>query len=238
MELGRIIDKALQPLRRKLRLIATRGVVKLVDPARLLQELQVAAVGEELLDAIEHWEPYGYTSNPQPGAEALLLSLGGDRDHAVAVSVADRRFRLKGLQSGEVALYTDEGDVIHFKRSNKILIDSANEITINAANKLIANTDVAEVTATTSAKVTSPVVDVIASSKVTLNTPQTDLTGVLNVTGLITGQGGLAISGGSGATVQGDMAISGGDVTADGISLKTHVHGGVQAGSDNTGGPQ
>ena len=28
------------------------------------------------------------------------------------------------------------------------------------------------------------------------------------------------------------------DVTANGISLKTHLHSGVKAGGDNTGGPQ
>lgn len=37
--------------------------------------------------------------------------------------------------------------------------------------------------------------------------------------------------------IEGDVEITGGDVTADGISLKTHVHGGVQAGASNTGAP-
>lgn len=40
----------------------------------------------------------------------------------------------------------------------------------------------------------------------------------------ITGQGGMAVSGGSGATVTGNMAIKDGDVTADNISLKSHTH--------------
>lgn len=50
----------------------------------------------------------------------------------------------------------------------------------------------------------------------------------------ITGQGGMAVSGGSGASVTGNMSISSGDVTvtggdmsADGIGLKTHTHTGV-----------
>lgn len=146
MELGRVIDRALQPVQRKLRMMVTRGVVKLVDASTLLQELQVAAVGEELLDNIEHWEPYGYTSRPQPGAEALLLSLGGDRGHTVAVSVADRRFRLKGLAAGEVALFTDEGDVIHFKRGNHIYIDAMNQVTVKAGTKVVIDAPLAEFT--------------------------------------------------------------------------------------------
>lgn len=60
----------------------------------------------------------------------------------------------------------------------------------------------------------------------------------LQTSGQITGQGGLAISGGSGASVQGNMNITGGDVKADTISLKAHVHGGVQSGGGTTGAPQ
>ncbi|OQS42344.1 phage baseplate assembly protein V [Chromobacterium haemolyticum] len=57
----------------------------------------------------------------------------------------------------------------------------------------------------------------------------------LQVTQQITGQGGMAISGGSGAAVNGNMVVSGGDVTADSISLKGHKHGGVQTGGGLTG---
>lgn len=35
-----------------------------------------------------------------------------------------------------------------------------------------------------------------------------------------------------------NVNVTGGDVHADGISLKTHVHGGVQPGSGTTGAPQ
>jgi phage baseplate assembly protein gpV len=36
----------------------------------------------------------------------------------------------------------------------------------------------------------------------------------------------------------GTVNVTGGDVVADGISLKTHTHGGVQPGSGSTGAPQ
>lgn len=64
-----------------------------------------------------------------------------------------------------------------------------------------------------------------------IDCPETHLTGTLQVDGKITGSGGLAVSGGGGATVSGD-------VVADGISLKSHVHGGVQGGGSDTGGPK
>ena len=62
-----------------------------------------------------------------------------------------------------------------------------------------------------------------ASSKTTINAPNTECTGNLLVQGLITGKGGMAISGGSGATVDGSLQTTG-DVVAAGISLDTHTH--------------
>lgn len=64
----------------------------------------------------------------------------------------------------------------------------------------------------------------------------------------ITGQEGIAITGtgtlGAAAQFQGNVnvqsgtvAVTGGDATADGISLKTHRHGGVLSGGSNTGTP-
>jgi len=66
----------------------------------------------------------------------------------------------------------------------------------------------------------------VKAPSVTLDTPETNCTGVLNVAGLITGSGGIAVSGGTGAaaTITGNVAITGGDVTADGIGLKPHHH--------------
>ena len=54
-------------------------------------------------------------------------------------------------------------------------------------------------------------------------------TETLTVTGRIVGQSGLAISGGSGAMAQiaGSLAVTGGDVSADGYGLKSHHHPGT-----------
>lgn len=65
-----------------------------------------------------------------------------------------------------------------------------------------------------------------ASGSVKLDTPATNVTGTLTVKGLITGQGGLAISSGSGgaaATVTGTLKATG-DVVAGSISLQSHTH--------------
>jgi phage baseplate assembly protein V len=107
-----------------MRNLFARGVVALVDAGRKLQGLQMRLTADEVKDGMEHFEPYGFTSNPQPGAEGLAVFLGGDRSHGVVVCVSDRRFRLQALESGEVALYTDEGDRLHFKRGRVIEVET------------------------------------------------------------------------------------------------------------------
>lgn len=154
------------PLVRRIKLLVTRAVVKLVDPAQMMQSLQIEALAGEVLDNVEHFEPYGYTSHPLNGAEVLLFSVGGRRAHAIAGIVADRRYRLKNLAAGEVAIYTDEGDSIVLKRGRNI-----------------------EVTAGTAVKVTAPQVEVIATTKVILTTPVAEITGNLNVGGNVAAQG-------------------------------------------------
>lgn len=78
---------------------------------------------------------------------------------------------------------------------------------------------------------TASTITATAAGAVTVNAPSATInatashcTGTLLVDGLITGTGGLAISGGSGATVSGNMAVTDGEVSADGIGLKSHHH--------------
>lgn len=204
----RLINKLLEPLRRKMRQMVTRGVVTLVDPATLMQSLQVELLSGEVLDKVEHFEGYGFTAHPNDGAEVLAVSLNGRRAHTIVLAAADRRYRLKNLAKGEVAIYTDEGDVIHLKNGNEIYINTANKLTVVATNKV---------------DVTAPAVNIIASTKVTMTTPECEITGKLTV--------GQSIN----AAGQIDSAAG---VSTGGIELGTHVHGGVTAGADNTGAPQ
>lgn len=100
-----------------------RCTVALSNAVSKMQALQIRLFAGEIKDGVEHFEPYGYTARPHPGAEGLAVFLG-DRSHGVVVCVADRRFRLKELAEGEVALYTDEGDRFHFKRGRRIELET------------------------------------------------------------------------------------------------------------------
>jgi phage baseplate assembly protein V len=141
-------------------MMLVRGVLHLVDSGQDIQTLQARFLVDELLDRKEHFEAYGFTSNPLPGAEVLAASLGGRRAHTIIFMAADRRYRKKNLASGEVALHNHLGDYIYLKNGRII-----------------------EVVAGTKLKVTAPEVEFIAGTKVRHDTPLTELTGDLEVAG-------------------------------------------------------
>lgn len=81
--------------------------------------MDVSLIAGEPKAGVEHLEPYGFTSRANSGAEAVVLFPDGDRSHAVVVTVSDRRYRLKGLQTGEVAVYDDQGQSVTLTREDR-----------------------------------------------------------------------------------------------------------------------
>lgn len=209
--------------------VLARGTVSAADGSKKMRTVQVRLLADEVRDDLEHVEPYGLTSEPlddeQP--EAFAAFFGGDRSHGIVFCVADRRFRLKPLKPGEVALYDDVGQKVHLTRDG---IEVKTPGWLKATVGKDADVEVAGAAT-------------LKAALVKIDSPTTTITGdvkiekTLSVVGHIAGTGGLAVSGGTGASVDGSMTTTG-DVTAGGISLQTHVHGGVQGGPSTTGGPQ
>lgn len=139
------INRMLAPIKRRVQLILSRGVGHLVNPNAQMQELQIELLSGEVLDGVEHFEPYGYTSNPKPGYEPIAASLAGKRSHTVCIVAADRRYRLKGLAEGEVALYTDEGDTVVLKRGRVVEI-TTQTLLVKASTKVRFETPLVETT--------------------------------------------------------------------------------------------
>lgn len=215
-----LAPKMLTGFRRRIQMLIGRGEITLSDDSDGHQRVQAEMLADELLDNVERMQEYGFTGRPPAGSTGVFVFLSGARANGVCISAEHRASRVRNLAEGEVAVYTDEGDVIYFRRGRLIEINSGGRV-----------------------KVTAPDVEVVASTKVTITSPLTAISqnvtigGTLAVAGQITGQGGMAISGGSGAQVTGNISVTGGNVTADGVGLKTHHHTGVQTGSGNTGGP-
>lgn len=122
------LQRALRPLIQRMQLMIGRSVLLLVNDSLKLQGLQISLLADEVRDNVERFQNYGFTSHPHPGAEAIAASVAGSRDHVVVLAVDDRRYRLRNLQQGEVAMYTDEGDKVVLKRGGVIEVTAATKV--------------------------------------------------------------------------------------------------------------
>lgn len=131
-------DRWTAPLRARVQMMLARAVVRLVEDARGIQSLQLAALDAELIEDAERMQDYGFTSVPHPGAEAVVAFPGGLRSHGLVVAVGDRRYRLKGLRAGEVAIYDDLEQQIVLSREGMRVVSTmkieieAPEVTVTA----------------------------------------------------------------------------------------------------------
>lgn len=132
------MQRLLKPLAMRLRGLVARAVVRAVTDSGALQTVQVRLNADELLDGIEHFQPYGHAARPHLGAEGIALAVGGHRSHTVVICVADRRYRLRGLKDGEVALYDDLGNLILLGRE-KLKIKAVQKLVIEAPETDIAS---------------------------------------------------------------------------------------------------
>lgn len=105
------IKRALEPVWARLRLLVGRAVLAAVTEDGGRRWATGGLLAGELIEGMEFWQHFGMASNPQPGCEALVVFMAGDRSHGHVISTDDPRFRPLGLEPGEVALYSS-GDVL------------------------------------------------------------------------------------------------------------------------------
>lgn len=148
-----LCSKMVAPVARRVANLVGRGVVSASDDSTKMQLLKVSLLDGEVRDEVERFQSYGFTSNPPAGAEAVVVFVGGRRDHGLAIQVDDRRYRIKSLESGSVAVYNDTGAKIVLRASGDI------EITPKAGQTLKIASNV-EVTGTLTASV-----DVVGGGK-------------------------------------------------------------------------
>ena len=102
----RVVERLIAPLRRRVLLMVSRGVVRLVDEAPARQRLQVEGYAGEILDGVERVQEYGFTSCPPLGADAVVLACGGMRQHPIVIAAEDASSRPTLDTVGDVMLYT------------------------------------------------------------------------------------------------------------------------------------
>lgn len=116
-----VVEGAVRPLRDRVRGLVVRGAVKLLVDSGGLQRVQVACTAGEVAEDVEVLAVPGFTARPAT-AEALVLSVGGNVSHRVAL-IFDRTTRLAGeLAVGEAAMHVGvTGQVVHLKANGDVV---------------------------------------------------------------------------------------------------------------------
>ena len=109
------MQRQINNLIRRIKNVLAIGTIHSVDDD---YHAQASFLFDEPKDKTYIAQHYGFTSKPLKDAEAYGVC-PGSRQSLVIVATDDKRYRIK-VKNGEVALYTDEGDSIHFKRGNKL----------------------------------------------------------------------------------------------------------------------
>lgn len=149
-----------------------RGIIKSITEGKI-KKVSASGRSEETFDDREYFQHYGFTSRPLKDGELILIREG---NHIVAIASDDRRYRI-AVEDGEVALYTDEGDKIHFKRGKEIEIVCGNKLTATVDNDVEITTKRAKISASEKCEIISPdikltsdsTVEISGDSKVTIN---------------------------------------------------------------------
>lgn len=183
------------------------GRATAVDDTGQLQLVQVtegatgSGFADRITDKVTRTAEFGFSSSPPLESEVVMLRVAADRSGSIIISTSHRPSRPTGLQPGDTALYDVRGAIIKL---------SAAGMTIDAAGL--------------------PIV-IQNASKITLDSPEVEMTGKLTVAGDITASGDINVAGN--VTER---------TSATPISLGTlrdayeaHKHTGVQTGSGSTG---
>ncbi|MBX9595013.1 MAG: phage baseplate assembly protein V [Roseomonas sp.] len=117
------LSRALAPFSRRLMMAISRGVLRGADDSSGMQRLQVTMHAEETRDDVDRVQPFGLSAMPLPGAEVVIVCVGGARDNPIAIGVDDSRLRPTGLANGETCLYSARaGQRIWLQADGTILI--------------------------------------------------------------------------------------------------------------------
>lgn len=205
----------LSELNRQVNNVVRIGTIRELDLANARARVSVAG-------CVTDWLPWGTNragkrrdwSPPVIGEQVVLFAPYGDLGQAViGPSIfQDDHAAPAASADQETTIYPDGTTVDYNSASNTLTI------TVAGAGNVIINCKVATVKAETS---------------VTLDTPETMVTGNLTVAKSFT----MGQEGGS-ATMKGNVAIEGSSLTHNGKNVgSTHTHGGIQPGGSNTQAP-
>lgn len=200
------INRALSRIR-----LPFRGVVGQVNSNAGVQLVSGLGLSGETVTDAEYFQHYGYTSNPPAGAMKVIVPVGGRSAHGIVVATEHSSYRIQGLKSGELAIYTDEGDSIVFNRGRVINM----------------TTETFNLNAKTAVNITTAKYTVNASESANYETPLLTASEDVTVAGVTAANGGMTAkagaSGGHAVQIAGTADVTD-DVVIAGKSQIGHTH--------------
>lgn len=219
-------DYALGELDRRLANVVRHGTISEIDHANALVKV-------DLGDLVTDWIPWHTPragqdqvwTTPDVGEQVTIISPGDPSQGVVVGSLFQTAHPANGNAGKDRRITFKDGSFVEFDREGSVMnvqVNPAGSIRLNiGSTTLLLENDKATLT----------------TPELLVDSPQSTFTGQVLVQGLLTYQAGMSGSGGTGATasIQGNVQVTSGNVTADGIGLKTHTHTDPQGGT--TGAP-
>lgn len=117
---------------RRVLLTIGRGRISSVLDSGQVQRVQVKAGADETIDGVPRLAEYGFQSNPPVDSDGILLFLAGDRSNGVVIACGSQKYRMRGLQTGEVAISDDKGQSVYLSAAG--IVVNGGGLPINITN--------------------------------------------------------------------------------------------------------
>lgn len=104
----------------------------------------VSMLDGETRTRVELLLPYGLSAVPRAGADVVVLEVGGDRSHLVALSADESDLRIEDLAAGEIGLRDHQGqrvvirgDGVEVRGALKVTIVSSGDVSVEAPRVIV-----------------------------------------------------------------------------------------------------
>src|SRR3546814_2607697 len=82
----RALDRATAKARHSIAMMVGRCVLTAINDGSKVQTVQLTGLADEVLDRVERFQDYGFTSVPLAEAEGIVVFVGGSRGHGIVIA--------------------------------------------------------------------------------------------------------------------------------------------------------
>lgn len=109
-----------------------RGRTAALNLQARLQRVQLKGLADEILQDVELFQHFGFTSSLPNNTEVIVIPLGGKSGHCVVVASEAGALRFKTEKAGESAIYNQHGDCVYIRDGRIVEIRAGNHVKVEA----------------------------------------------------------------------------------------------------------